>query len=118
MSNAALNLERNIFAGLFVAAFLAMTPVSSTGPPALIASVPFATVRRRTAVTKYGTFESCPAIWNDGEDYGFVLFRDDEGWRRIPSYDLNHNAGIMTKAEFEAEYPNLPPLSKLAVPKA
>lgn len=65
-------------------------------------------------MTNYGTFEGFPAIWDSGSDYGFVLWKDSEGWRKIATYELNHNAGVMSKTKFETEFPNLPPLSKLA----
>jgi hypothetical protein len=116
--NKVLSLERNVLAGLVVAAALAVMPTPSGNTPTLLASVSFSARagprKRVTAMTYYGTFEGFPATWDSGADYGFVLWKDSEGWRRIPTIELNHGAGVMSKAKFEKEFPNLPPLSKLA----
>lgn len=106
------------FAGLFVAAVLAVMPTPSGSSPTLLASVSFSARagprKKVTAMTNYGTFEGFPAIWDSGSDYGFVLYHDKDGWCRIPALELDHAAGLMTKTEFDKAFPNLPSLTKIA----
>lgn len=114
-----LSLERGVLPGLFVAAALAVMPVPSGSSPTLLASVPFAARagprKKVTAMTKYGVFEGFPAIWDyPDSDYGFVLWNDNEGWRKIPSYELDSVAGLMTKSDFDKAFPSLPSLAKVA----
>jgi hypothetical protein len=57
---------------------------------------------------KYGAFEqSWPAVFND--EGGFVLF-DERGWIEMPSYEFTYTTHVLSKSEFEARFPNLPPL--------
>jgi hypothetical protein len=111
--NKVLSLERGVFASLLVAAALTMMPVSSTGPPSAIASLSFGVYRKRARVMNYGTFEGgFPAVWNDGDDYGFVLYHDRDGWRKISVVELDHGASPISKTEFDKSFPRLPPIPK------
>jgi hypothetical protein len=67
-------------------------------------------------MTLYGTFEGFPAIWdpNDIFGVGYVCWDEKDGWRPIKVLEMNQVAKGLTKAEFDAGFPDLPPLSKKA----
>ena len=60
-----------------------------------------------TAKLNYGAFEAMPAVWNGGKNFGYVYY--DE-WRKIPVAEINANAHVLTKTEFETTYSGLPPV--------
>jgi hypothetical protein len=105
-------------AGFFVATAMFALPVGSTGPPSLLASLPFAagmTARRKvTVMISYGSLDSCPAVWVNGTLNGFVLWNDKDGWKQNSVVELAATARTMTKAQFDAEFPDLPPFPKLS----
>lgn len=104
----------NFFAGAFVAAALAM-PGSFGNAPTLVVLPPVMArmaARRVTKMMSYGSFDSCPAVWENGTLNGYVLWNEEDGWKKNSVVELEVNARAMTKSEFDAMFPDLPPLPK------
>lgn len=60
---------------------------------------------------KYGAFESNPARFTDGEAW---VYQHDHVWRKVNSAEVAQHAAVMSKAAYDAHYPDLPALPKAA----
>jgi hypothetical protein len=60
---------------------------------------------------KYGSFESNPARFTDGEAW---VYQHDHVWRKMNSAEVAQHAAVMNAADFAAAYPDLPALPKAA----
>jgi hypothetical protein len=58
----------------------------------------------------YGTFEGYPTVYDMRAAY--VLFDKKDGWRKLHPAEVMTTARPMTKSDFDASFPDLPPLPK------
>lgn len=63
------------------------------------------------AEPKYGAFESYPARLSDTEAW---VCQHDNVWRKMNHGEVSHHAAILTKEDYETNYPRLPALPKEA----
>jgi hypothetical protein len=63
---------------------------------------------------KYGSFESFPAIYDDDDYRAFVIFVEEDGWRKMPYGEVFNKVGVMSKSAFDAAFPDLPPIPSAA----
>lgn len=61
---------------------------------------------------KYASFELNPCVYSDHE--AWVLFDDKVGWKEVSVADVGIGAATLTKAQFDARFPHLPPMPKAA----
>jgi hypothetical protein len=64
---------------------------------------------------KFGAFESNPVRFTDTEAW---VFQHDDVWQQVNPAEVLNSAAVLTEAQFQKNFPKLPPLPKEAFKEA